>query len=71
MKISGDPSGLLLADTGKYLKSLSKSVDVKVIIRIFEEITKLKRYLLFNLNKSITWNYTASLLRKELLTESV
>jgi DNA polymerase-3 subunit delta' len=70
VKISGDPAGLLLSDTGKQLKSLSKSLDVKVIIHIFEEITALKKYLLFNLNKSITWNYTASLLRKELLTES-
>jgi len=71
VKISGDPSVLLLSDNAKYLKSLSKSVDVKVIIHLFEEITDLKRYLLFNLNKSITWNYTSSLLRKELSTESV
>jgi hypothetical protein len=67
LKITGDPSLLINLDLRDYLAGLSKSVDLKVIIYLYQEMSLLKGLLFFNLNKSITWNYTASLLRKELL----
>lgn len=66
LKITGDASKLINADLGKFLAGLSKSVDLKGIIKMQKELDSLKGLLIFNLNKSITWNYTSSLLRKEL-----
>jgi len=40
---------------------------LQVIIDIYKELSLLKGLLMFNLNKSLTWNYTASLLRKGLV----
>lgn len=66
LKITGETTGLINIDMHEYLKKLSKSADLKVIINLHNELSKLKGLLFFNLNKSVTWNYTASLLRKEL-----
>ncbi len=66
LEITGDPARLINRDLGDYMAAISKSLDIKVIIYIHQELSRLRRLLLFNLNKSITWNYTASLLRKEL-----
>lgn len=67
LKITGDPGLMVNADLKDYLAGLSKSVDLKVILYLYNELAFLKGQLIFNLNKSITWNYTASMLRKELL----
>ena len=67
LKITNNSAHLINADLEEYFSRLSKSLDVKVIIYIHQELSRLRRLLQFNLNKSITWNYTASLLRKELL----
>jgi DNA polymerase-3 subunit delta' len=67
LKITKDPARLINADLEAYFLDLSKSVDVKVIIYIHQELSRIKRLLSFNLNKSITWNYTASMLRKVLV----
>lgn len=64
-KIAG-PARIINLDIKDYLSELSKSNDLKVIIYLHEQLTLLKGQLLYNLNKSITWNYTAALLRKEL-----
>lgn len=66
-KLTNNPAQLVNADLEGYLARLSKSVDVKVIIYIHQELSRIRRLLQFNLNKSITWNYTASLLRKVLV----
>ncbi len=66
LKIDGDVSRLINADLGEYLERMSKSLDLHVIIRLYGELNRLKGLLMFNLNKSITWNFTASLLRKEM-----
>ena len=66
-KITGSPAHLINADLEEYFSRLSKSPELKGIIGIHQELSRLKRLLQFNLNKSITWNYTASMLRKELL----
>ena len=66
LKITGDSSRIINIDFLEYLKKLSKHTDLKVILSLYNEINALKSLLLFNLNKSITWNYTSALLRKEI-----
>jgi DNA polymerase-3 subunit delta' len=66
LKITGDASKLIHLDLHEYLNKLANSVDLKVIIYIYNELNLLKGLLMFNLNKSITWNYASSILRKEL-----
>ncbi|PKL51426.1 MAG: DNA polymerase III subunit delta' [Nitrospira bacterium HGW-Nitrospira-1] len=70
-RITGEASQMinadLGADLGEYACKLGKSNDLKVIINIYKELAFVKGLLMFNLNKSITWNYTASLLRKGLV----
>jgi len=66
LKISDDPARLINADLHDYLAALNKSLDLKVIIELYGKLNRLRGLLMFNLNKSLTWNYTASLLRKEL-----
>jgi len=66
-KITGDRSRLINSDMDDHLDRLTNSVDLKVIITIYGKLSQLRRLLMFNLNKSITWHYTASLLRKDLL----
>ena len=66
-RITGESSQLINADLKEYACKLGKSTDLKVIIDLYKELSYIKGLLLFNLNKSITWNYTASLLRKGLV----
>jgi len=63
-RITGESSQLINADLKEYACKLGKSTDLKVIIDLYKELSFVKGLLVFNLNKSITWNYTASLLRK-------
>ena len=65
-RITGKASHLINADLAETLGKIGKSVDIQGIIEIYKELSYIKTMLLFNLNKSLTWNYTASLLRKEL-----
>jgi DNA polymerase III subunit delta' len=64
--ITGKASHLINADLAETLGKMGKSVDLQGIIELYKELSFIKTMLLFNLNKSLTWNYTASLLRKEL-----
>ncbi len=66
-RITGESSQLINADLREYACKLGKSADLKVIIDLYKELSFVKGLLMFNLNKSITWNYTASLLRKGLV----
>ena len=63
IKITRDATGLINSDLADYITTLSKSMNIKVIIKIYKKIHILRRYLYFNLNRSLTWNYTGSLLR--------
>jgi DNA polymerase-3 subunit delta' len=63
---TADPARLINKDLKDYLAGLGKSLDIKGIIYIHQELSRLRRLLFFNLNKSITWNFTSALLRKEL-----
>lgn len=64
MKITGSEACLFNIDLKDYLYKLSSSLDVKVIIENYQRLNILKGYFNFNLNKSLTWNYTGALLRK-------
>jgi DNA polymerase-3 subunit delta' len=64
IKITQDETNLINIDFKDYLNKLSSSIDLKVIIENYQKINILMRYFKFNLNRSLTWNYTASLLRK-------
>jgi DNA polymerase III subunit delta' len=71
LKVTGNSDALISPDRREYTAKLNKSVGLKVIINIYGELNRLKSLMLYNLNKSITWNYIASLLRKELSAQNV
>ena len=63
MQITQDEKNLINMDLSDYIKKLSSSMDLKGIIENYQKINTLKGYLNFNLNKSLTWNYTGAILR--------
>jgi DNA polymerase-3 subunit delta' len=63
MKITQDETNLINIDLKDYLNKLSNSMDLKVIIEHYQRLSALRGYLNFNLNRSLMWNYTGSLLR--------
>jgi DNA polymerase-3 subunit delta' len=63
LKITRNESGLINRDLKDYINKLSSSMDLKVIIESYIKLNALKGCCNFNLNKSLTWNYTGSLLR--------
>jgi DNA polymerase-3 subunit delta' len=67
LQITGDAARLVNADLREYASKMGKSTDLQVIIETYKELFLVKGLLMFNLNKSITWNYTASILRKGLV----
>jgi len=64
LKITRDTKNLINSDLIDSVKKLSSSMDLKGIIENYQKLNTLKGYFNFNLNKSLTWNYTGSLLRK-------
>lgn len=64
IKITSDETKLINVDLKDYLKKLSSSIDLTGIIENYQKLNTLRGYLNFNLNKSLTWNYTGSILRK-------
>jgi len=62
-KITKDRRNLIYIDLKEYIKEFSSAMDLKVIIDCYQKLNTLKGYLNFNLNRSLTWNYTGSLLR--------
>jgi DNA polymerase-3 subunit delta' len=64
LKITQDEKNLINIDIKDYLNKLSRSMDLKVIIENYQRLNTLRGYFNFNLNISLTWNYTGSLLRK-------
>jgi len=65
-RITDKASYLINADLAEPIGKMGKSLEIQGIIKMYKEINFIKIMLPFNLNKSLTWNYTASLLRKEL-----
>jgi DNA polymerase III subunit delta' len=66
MKITRNETQLINSDLKEYIDTVSNAMDIKGIIEQFQRLNALKRHLHFNLNKSLTWNYTGSLLRKDM-----
>jgi DNA polymerase-3 subunit delta' len=64
MQITGDARNLINIDLQDYIKKFSSTTDLRGIIDNYRKLNTLKGYLNFNLNKSLTWNYTGSLLRR-------
>ena len=62
-KITKDRRNLIYIDLKEYIKEFSSAMDLKVIIDCYQKLNTLRGYLNFNLNRSLTWNYTGSLLR--------
>jgi DNA polymerase-3 subunit delta' len=54
---------LLNPDMADFIAKMSKSADIKGIIKAYDTMTSLKRQLGFNLNKGVTWNYTSSVMK--------
>jgi DNA polymerase-3 subunit delta' len=52
------------ADMGDVLDDMSKRVNTTGIIELYRRLSLLKRDTVFNLNKAITWNYTASMVQE-------
>ena len=67
LRITGNASRLINADLGESVYKPGKYPELQVIIDVYKELSLVKGLLMFNLNKSLTWNYTASLLRKGLV----
>ncbi|MDH5203117.1 MAG: hypothetical protein OEW69_07665, partial [Nitrospirota bacterium] len=64
IKMTPDTKNLVNSDIKDYVKKLSNSMDLKGIIENYQKLNTLKVYFNFNLNKSLTWNYTGSILRR-------
>jgi len=67
MKITGDEMSLINCDMKEYIKKLSNSVELTDIIKDYQIFNLLKGYFIFHVNKSLTWNYTGSVLRKTMV----
>lgn len=64
IQITHDEKNLINIDMKDYIKKFSSSMDLQGIIDNYQHLNILMGYLNFNLNKSLTWNYTGSLLRR-------
>ena len=64
LKITRNERTIINIDIKERLNRLSSPMDLKVIIDNYQQLNALKGYFNFHLNKSLTWNYTGSLLRK-------
>lgn len=63
-KITGNSSMLISADIEKWINKTAKNSELKDIIECYARISFIRKFLEFNLNKTITWNFTGSILRK-------
>lgn len=62
-KVQKEGNYIINVDLIDYIIKLSRTMSLKVIIETYQQISRLKGYLRYNLNKSLTWNYTSLLLR--------
>jgi DNA polymerase-3 subunit delta' len=63
-KITGNSSMLISTDIEAWIGKAEKNLELKDIIECYAKISFLKKFLEFNLNKTITWNFTGSMLRR-------
>ncbi len=60
---TGRKGGLLNEDIRDFVSEKSKATDIKGIIGIYERLSSLRGQLGFNLNKAVTRNYVASVVK--------
>jgi DNA polymerase-3 subunit delta' len=63
-KITGNETLLINIDLREYIADLCSQTEIKGIIESYQKMSTLKRFFSVHLNKSLTWNYAGSLLRK-------
>ncbi|MDO8746231.1 MAG: DNA polymerase III subunit delta' [Thermodesulfovibrionales bacterium] len=63
LKITGKSDMLINTDLKDRFAKMSKAIEMKDIIDIYDRLSFLKGYLGFNLNKSITWNYVTIIMQ--------
>ncbi len=63
-KITGNEKMLINSNDNDFLRKLSNKLELKSIIEYYFVFYELKGYFNFHLNKSLTWNFTGSLLRR-------
>lgn len=63
LKITGCGDMLINADLKGRITDMSKTLGIKDIIEGYFKLSFLKGYLGFNLNKAITWNYVATIMK--------
>jgi len=66
VKILPDEQRLINPDLKEYIVRAGNAMNIKGIIELYYRLNALKKHCYFNLNKSLTWNYTGSLLRKDI-----
>jgi DNA polymerase-3 subunit delta' len=66
VKIMRDEQQLINPDMKEYIAGAGNAMNIKGIIELYYRLNTLKKECYFNLNKSLTWNYTGSLLRKDI-----
>ncbi len=64
IQITRDEKNLINIDLNDYIRKFGSTMDLQGIINKYQKLNTLKGYLNFNLNKSLTWNYTGALLRR-------
>jgi DNA polymerase-3 subunit delta' len=62
MKVTGEAGELINEDRAEELMRMSRALSLDAILERYARLNALRASLLFNLNKGITWNYTATLL---------
>ena len=66
VKILPDEQHLINPDMKEYIVRAGNAMNIKGIIELYYRLNTLKKHCYFNLNKSLTWNFTGSLLRKDI-----
>lgn len=66
LKILQDEHQLINRDRAEFVGRLGNALNIQGIIELYDRLNTLKKQCYFNLNKSLTWNYAGSLLRKNL-----
>jgi DNA polymerase III subunit delta' len=63
-QVSANPAAIINRDLREDIEKLSRETDLQGIINIYRTLNSIRGFFRFHLNKSLTWNYTSSLLRK-------
>ena len=63
LKVTGRPAHLVHSDRVEAIARMCEGRDLKVIMKCYGKLLKVRESLRFNLNKNITWNYVGSVLK--------